>query len=172
MTRPREFSGVRAPMRLTFCFQLSSDPPTSALCPPVGLNPTDPDREDEPASQIGTCFITDRFSLRFLRRTYNTERRDNERDREWESARGRWGRARDWSGLVRDEVASRRMVATFFITRPDLKLQVHVWCDNSSMHGGSHTGHLLIWREKKVSSLVSNAKILSWHTDRISVYNI
>lgn len=46
----------------------------------MGLNPTDPDREDEPASHIGIRFITDRFSSRFQRHMYNTDQCHNERE--------------------------------------------------------------------------------------------
>ena len=73
-------------------FPLTLWHPRSALH--AGLNPTDPDREDVPASQIGTCFITDRFSLRF---PYVQCRP------------GAILRAREWEG---DEVASR-VVGTF-----------------------------------------------------------
>lgn len=65
-----------------FVFSFPQTPMTSQLCPPVGLNPTDPDREDEATSQIGTCFITDRFSLRVLRRMYNADQCGNERQNE------------------------------------------------------------------------------------------
>lgn len=58
----------------------------------MGLNSSDPDREDEPASHIGTCFITDRFSLRLLRHMYNTDQcnndRENEKEQEGKEVRG------------------------------------------------------------------------------------
>lgn len=84
---------------LTFCIRLFPDPWTSYLCPPVGLNSSDPDKEDEPAPHIGTSFITDRFSLRFQRHMYNTDQCNNDGENEKEQE-GKEGERWHWERLT------------------------------------------------------------------------
>lgn len=66
---------------------LPRPPDLPPLCPPVGLNPADPGKEDEAALHIGTRFITDRFSLRFPHHMHNADQCRDERGNEM-TARG------------------------------------------------------------------------------------
>lgn len=63
--------------------QLSPDPLTSQLCPPVGLNPTDPDMEDE--NHITDWNMLHYRQIKFeisTHRMYKTDQCDNERENE------------------------------------------------------------------------------------------
>lgn len=94
----------------------------------MGLNSNDPDKEDEPASHIGTCFITDRFGLRFLHHMYNTDQcrndRKNEKAQEGMKARGGAETETD-PRLVGDKVPSR-MAGTCFFIQADLDKSVGI----------------------------------------------